>query len=640
MDTEQFLQETSTLRNDVISLSDKYIESAQTMSLREMDDAAIQSVERLKKNEFNILVAGETKRGKSSFINALLGNNYLPVDDSIATSQAFEIRHSKEEAYRLRFSDDSFREIGREELVTFGSQKKIDEMGGVLELDGKTLSAIEVDCPARFLPPNITLVDTPGMGAVYSFHTQITQAYVAFCDAVIFVLDSNRPVLEEEIIFLKEILRFTPHIFFIQTKIDIHKDTWEEVLKDNEKRLNEQIGDQLSTTPRVWPISNKHLLTAAQSEGEKRTNHYVKISRFDELKNELNRFLFFVSGIAKTSETLACLNVYGNEVFSVITGRYKTIQTGNRNSMADKIEELKEKQKALQEQWDQDGASLKKSDAGVKEMLSIARRAFEQEFGKAGNVYKNIQEELEAIKKIGKLKKYTENLFTHLSEKYMNVMLELNASIFKELETEYMNISIQLRKYAPYPEDFSGDFSKHFKKMLEKHLPVMGGGRPTTTWIKTIYKVTVKAMTTTVFQLPGKIQNFLLGFAEKENQLIKIRKEILSNALSILIDIHAQLKFVDFKSGKRKDAITMYFDDLSREWSTWIKKMIEGRTKELDEELKRLNKQMDMEGEALKKELEKASCDVATWKSFIADTDGLLSKVDELGSILNNGAAS
>ena len=125
MNTEQFLQQTNTLRADVISLSGKYIESAQAMNLREMDDAAIQSIERLKKNEFNILVAGETKRGKSSFINALLGDNYLWVGDSITTSQMFELRHSEKEAYRLRFSDGSFREIGREELVTFGLQKKL-----------------------------------------------------------------------------------------------------------------------------------------------------------------------------------------------------------------------------------------------------------------------------------------------------------------------------------------------------------------------------------------------------------------------------------------------------------------------------------------------------------------------------------
>ena len=638
MNTEQFLQQTNTLRADVISLSGKYIESAQAMSLREMDDAVIQSIDRLKKNEFNILVAGETKRGKSSFINALLGDNYLPVDDSIATSQAFEIRHSEKEAYRLRFSDGSFREIGREELVTFGSQKKIDEMGGVLELDGKTLSAIEVDCPARFLPPNITLVDTPGMGAVYSFHTQITQAYVAFCDAVIFVLDSDRPVLEDEIIFLKDILRFTPHIFFIQTKIDIHKDTWEEVLKDNEKRLNEQIGDQLSATPRVWPISNKHLLTAAQSEGDKRTNHYVKISRFDELKNELNCFLYFVSGIAQTRETLTGLNVYGKEVFSVLTGRYKTIQSGNRNSMTDKIKELKEKQTALKAEWDKDGTSAKKSDARVKEMLGTAIKAFEQEFGKAGNVYKNIEREIEAIEKTGKLKKYTEDLSQHLSEKYMKEMLDLDDSIFKELKTEYLNISKQLRKYAPYPETFEEDFSKNFEEILKKHLPVMGGAKDTV--VKKILRFAVHALTLTIFQIPGKIRNQLLGLIDKKNQLIKIRKEILFNVLSILKDIYTQLKSVDFHSGERKDAITMYFDALSQEWSTCIGKMLEGRAKELDEELKRIKKHVDMEEKELKKELENASSDVATWKSLMSDTGNLVKKADELGAILNDGAAS
>ena len=53
---------------------------------------------------FRLVVMGEIKKGKSSFINAMLGEKDLvPVSSNVATSTIFKIRYGQQRAYRVFF---------------------------------------------------------------------------------------------------------------------------------------------------------------------------------------------------------------------------------------------------------------------------------------------------------------------------------------------------------------------------------------------------------------------------------------------------------------------------------------------------------------------------------------------------------
>ncbi len=636
MDTEQFVNETETLRDTVIALAEEYSETAETMDLRSLDESALKSVDRLRKNEFRILVAGETKRGKSSFINALLGDTYLPVDDSIATSQAFEIRHSENEIYRLRFTDGSTKEINREDLTSFGSQKKIDDMGGVIELDGKILDCIEVDIPAQFLPPNIILLDTPGMGAVYPFHAQITFNLVSLCDAVIFVLDSDRPVLEDEIRFLERILQYTPHLFFIQTKIDIHQDTWEEVLENNVNSLEEHIEKKLSAKPNVWPVSNEHLLIAAQNkkaQKDKKSEHYVKISRFDDLKNELNRFLYFISGLSRTWETFDHLSFYGNELFSTVKGRYDTIQSKNQDVIRQKIKELKAKQTTFKEQWSKDGVSAKKSVVKIKNMLEVANTAFRQEFGGAGKTYKKIQDDLDECSKISEVKKYGKNLPTQFTYIFREQMSEINGTIHEKLKQEYKFIVEQLRQYAPYPSKLDKNSFKKFAKILESFSPVMDASK--SSFVQKLLKGIVTVLTLNVFQLVRNIRDFLYTLIDPQGALSELIRKIQNEVLSSLEKVRTDMDAVDLKTGKNKNPINTYLDELSETWTVSINKLLQSRGKEIEVELEKLTEQFSLDEARLKEGLNIASANVSKWKKLNDSTKNGIKTIENLETALS-----
>lgn len=68
--------------------------------------------EKVKEDRFNIMIAGESKSGKSTFINAYLGIELLPMDVKQCTSAIVEIKYGKEFSIVATYAD------GRQETIT------------------------------------------------------------------------------------------------------------------------------------------------------------------------------------------------------------------------------------------------------------------------------------------------------------------------------------------------------------------------------------------------------------------------------------------------------------------------------------------------------------------------------------------
>lgn len=165
---------------------------------------------------FRLVVMGEIKKGKSSFINAMLGTKDLvPVSSNVATSTIFKIRYGAERGYVVHFlkeSDKSALPIDVYDLNRFGTE---DGNPGNRE----QVDFIEVLCPSPLLQSGIVIIDTPGLGGLFKAHKQITYQYVPRADAVFFVTDSvESPIGQLETEYLKDIRGITPYLYFVQTK--------------------------------------------------------------------------------------------------------------------------------------------------------------------------------------------------------------------------------------------------------------------------------------------------------------------------------------------------------------------------------------------------------------------------------------
>lgn len=165
---------------------------------------------------FRLVVVGEIKKGKSSFINALLGSEELvPTSSDVATSTVFKIHYAAEKLYRVFFRKDSGKAplpINEADLPLFGTEN--GNPG-----NEKSVDFIEVGVPSSFLKDGIVIFDTPGLGGLFKGHRRITYECIPKADAVFFVTDSvESPLGRLETDYLHDIKDITSHIFFAQTK--------------------------------------------------------------------------------------------------------------------------------------------------------------------------------------------------------------------------------------------------------------------------------------------------------------------------------------------------------------------------------------------------------------------------------------
>jgi signal recognition particle receptor subunit beta len=178
-----------------------------------------------------VVVAGETKRGKSSLINALLGQpDLLPVDADIATGAYILVRHGpRTSAAVLLDESPAGREVPVEELAEWVTPRaNPDNVKGVRGV------VVSLDHP--LLAQGVVLVDTPGTGGLEAAHGAVTKAALRTADVLIFVVDASAPLSRPELRFLEESTDRIETVIFALTKRDAYRG-WEQVLADDRALL-------------------------------------------------------------------------------------------------------------------------------------------------------------------------------------------------------------------------------------------------------------------------------------------------------------------------------------------------------------------------------------------------------------------
>ena len=98
------LDRAEAVRKKTLAVLNSLTETAQAFWLPDPAPRLARFAERLADNAYQVLVVGEAKRGKSTFVNALIGRDILPTDVDIATSEVFRIcpRRTKHIAFALK----------------------------------------------------------------------------------------------------------------------------------------------------------------------------------------------------------------------------------------------------------------------------------------------------------------------------------------------------------------------------------------------------------------------------------------------------------------------------------------------------------------------------------------------------------
>ena len=139
---------------------------------------------------------GEFNHGKSSFVNALLGESALPVGVTPTTATIHHLKFAESPGGHGRLCTS-----GRREALAFDDVKRFAVGGGA---SAEEVDFLEIGYPAPLLQERILLVDTPGVNDLSLQRADITYSYVPRADAVLFLLDAGQILKESERHFLEE----------------------------------------------------------------------------------------------------------------------------------------------------------------------------------------------------------------------------------------------------------------------------------------------------------------------------------------------------------------------------------------------------------------------------------------------------
>jgi len=209
------------------------------------------SLERkLASNQLHLAVLGQMKRGKSSFINALLGAEVLPTGVVPVTAAITEIKYGPAPCATILRTTGQREEVGISTLADF-----ITEAGN--PGNKKQVASVEITYPSPFLESGMILIDTPGIGSTHAHNTRTTEAYLERVDAGIMVFSVDPPITEAESKFLREIKEDIPKLFFVLNKTDVAAvDEASQILHF----LEEELARLQIDSPEIFPLSARRAL--------------------------------------------------------------------------------------------------------------------------------------------------------------------------------------------------------------------------------------------------------------------------------------------------------------------------------------------------------------------------------------------
>ncbi len=225
-------------------------------------------LERLTDGRFHLAVLGQFKRGKSTLLNALLGEDLLPTAVIPLTAIPTYVRFGSVRSAKVSFNGDRASE--------HFTGKDADEIKGYLAgyvseeqnpNNRLQVAMVEVTAPSPLLGKGVVLIDTPGIGSTHRHNTEATLNFLPQCDAAMFLVSADPPITEVEVDFLKEVRSKVKRLFFILNKIDyLSAAELDSIITFCKKIITERA--EIRADTRMFPVSAKQGLHAVMASDE------------------------------------------------------------------------------------------------------------------------------------------------------------------------------------------------------------------------------------------------------------------------------------------------------------------------------------------------------------------------------------
>ena len=274
----------------------------------------------------SVVVVGETNRGKSSLVNALIEAPGLsPVDAEVATATYLMFDHAEEWKARACYpGQHPDRPIDLAQLTSWVSAAH--------ELPDGELPPryVEIDGPAALLE-KLVIVDTPGVGGLDSMHGELAIEAASSATALLFVVDASAPFTIGELNFLANVGDRVETVVFALSKVDQFRG-WRQVLDANQALLSEHAPRFAGA--KFHPVSSRMFEMAGKAPSPEAAAMLKERSGVVELQDALRSLLVGRSVMLAEANTLRALSSALEEVAVRLEAEKRVLTTGEAEAEA------------------------------------------------------------------------------------------------------------------------------------------------------------------------------------------------------------------------------------------------------------------------------------------------------------------
>lgn len=303
-------------------------------------------LKRLESKCFSIAVVGEFKRGKSTFINALLGREILPADIRPCSATLNRVTYGLKPKVSIYYKSQNDQPRRCEEIAIDQLENFVTKLTPESTQNAAQIEEAVIHYPTEYCRNNVEIIDTPGLNDDETM-TAVTMSVLPKVDAAILVIMPESPFAGSEGDFLTRhlLLQDLGRVMFVVTAIDrlrrpidrerIVKVIEERITKAVEGRLQEQFQAgsedyhryrQQIGRPAVFPLSAYQALEAQKEKDEK----LLEESQFTPFTAALEEFLTHTRGAVELQVLANRILATGEEIVKKINIELGALSMGQK----------------------------------------------------------------------------------------------------------------------------------------------------------------------------------------------------------------------------------------------------------------------------------------------------------------------
>lgn len=419
---------------------------------------------------YQIAIVGAIKAGKSTLINALIGLELASVNVTPETATLTKFRHSEKNSLKVKFyTSNEWNEIWAdaknkkadvflEEYKTLNAESVKEEYVGKSEIriefdslasmrqeiikwtsskekEHYFVKELEIGLTDLELPPQICLVDTPGLNDVIDYRSKITRDYIDGANAVIVCVNA-KTLRNEELLTIAKVFSKARYkkdkIYILGTQIDtmnsiedwkLQRVEWIKYLRGKEYFESREMADKHLIGVSSYAFSKVNELEDELKISELSDLLQLKLVSIDEFINIMNELEVGNYGADKVMALKERIREFSNieKVKNIISNE---LLSNYNNSM---LVDYSEKYKLIRDE-------IKNFNKRITKMVK----------NKKADLDKSTEELKQIIEKEKAKVKQIEMVNTALEEKLRESKENFNVD-FKELEKNFENLKDGIR---------------------------------------------------------------------------------------------------------------------------------------------------------------------------------------------------